>query len=114
MGVVGMDLVEVRDRVEAPGHVPDRLAGGNAERPQHDGQRRRDLLAEADPVAEEELVDGVRTGGQRRDVLRVARVGADPVDERLHLVVRVGVAGGDRPGQRQHARVRVRQLLFFA
>ena len=28
MGVVGMDLVEVRDRVEAPGHVPHGLVVG--------------------------------------------------------------------------------------
>ena len=62
MGVVGVDLVEVGDRVVAPGHVPDRLAGGDAEGAQHHRQRRRDLLAEADPVAEEELVDGVRAG----------------------------------------------------
>ena len=68
MGVVGMDLVEVGDRVVAPGHVADRLAGGDPERAQHHGQRRRDLLAEADPVAEEELVDGVGAGRQRRDV----------------------------------------------
>ena len=114
MGIVGMDLVQVGDRVEAPRHVPDRLASGNAERPQHHGKRGRDLLAEADPVAEEELVDGVGPGRQRRDVLRVVRVGADPVDEGLDLAVRRRVVRGDRPGQRQHAGVRVRQLLLLA
>ena len=114
MRVVGVHLVEVGDRVEAPGHVPDRLAGGNAEGAQHHGQRRGDLLAEADPVAEEELVDGVGARRQRRDVLRVVGVGADPVDERLHLVVGRGVVGGDRPGQGQHARVGVRQLHLLA
>ena len=113
VGVVGVDLVEVGDRVEAPGHVAHRLAGGDAEGAQHHGQRGRDLLAEADPVAEEELVDGVGPGRQRRDVRRVVGVRADPVDERLHLVVGRGVAGGDRPGQRQHAGVGVRQLLLL-
>ncbi len=62
MGIVGMDLVEVGDGVVAPGHVPDRLAGRDPERAQHHRQRRRDLLAEADAVAEEELVDRVGAG----------------------------------------------------
>ena len=106
VGVVGMDLVEVGDRVEAAGHVAHRLAGGDAEGAQHDGQRGRDLLAESHPVAEEELVHGVRPGRERRNVLRVVRVRADPADERLHLVVGRGVVGGHgaRQGERRAGR----------
>ena len=68
VGVLGLDLVEVGDRVVAARDVADRLAGGDAEGAQHHGQRGRDLLAVARPVAEEELVHRVGPGGEGRDV----------------------------------------------
>ena len=114
MGVAGVHLVEVGDRVEPARHVADRFPGGDPEGTQHHCERRRDLLAEADAVAEEELVDRVGAGRQGRDVLRVAGVGTDPMDERLHLVVGRGVAGRDRPRQGEDPRVGVRQLHLLA
>ena len=77
------DVVEVGDGVVGPGHVPDRLAGRDADGAQHHRQRGGDLLAEPGAVAEEELVDGVLPRGQRRDVGGVVGVGADPGDQAL-------------------------------
>ena len=59
MGILCLDLVQVTERVERAGYVTGRLAGGHADRSQHDGERCRYLLAVAGAVPEEEFVDGV-------------------------------------------------------
>ncbi len=47
VGIAGLYLVEVGEGVVGAGHVPHRLAGRDAEAPQHDHGGRRDLLAVA-------------------------------------------------------------------
>ena len=95
VGVVGMHLIEVGDRVEAPGHVADGLTGGDAERCAASRRARWRSARRSRSGSEEEFVHGVGAGRQGRDVLRVVRVRADPVNERLHLVVGRRVVGGD-------------------
>ena len=117
MGVPGLDVVEVGDRVERPRHVPDGFAGRDAEAPQHHYCRRRDLLAVAAPCAEQERVDGVGPGRQRGDVGRVVDVARHPLLDRGNLVIGVRIAGGrvgdpsgDFGGERGHSLVGVGQL----
>ena len=80
-------------------------------RPQHDGERARDLLAEPRSGHEEEVIDGVHAHGIARDVQVVRRVAMDPRLHGLHPVVLVGQAGGDAARQVADARRQVRGKL---
>ena len=117
VGVLGLDLVEVGDRVVRPRHVADGLAGRDAEAAEHDDGGGRDLLAIAATAAEEEGVHGVGPGGQGRDLRGVAHVVGHPRLDGGDLGVGVGIgvtrgadAPGDRLGQRRHLGIGVGEL----
>ncbi len=87
MGVFGLDLVHVAERVVGARHIADRFPGRDLEGAQHDREGGRYLLAVAHTGAEEELVDGVLSALEGRDVGRVPDVAAHPGLESAHLGV---------------------------
>ena len=98
MGVAAADVPHARHPVAFARHVAGGEAGRHALAAQHDRQRRRDLLAEAELRLEQEVVDGVGSVGGHGSVEVVLGVGAEP-----------GLVGEDRvvgrlPGRAQRGR----------
>ena len=114
VGVVGVHLVQTGERVPGARRIAHREAGRHPGRPQQHHERGADLLAEPDPGVEQEVVDRVGPGPQRRDVERVAGVRRHPGLDGPYLVVRRGGAGGELDRQLAHAVGQRRRQLQVA
>jgi hypothetical protein len=78
VGVAAADVPHARHPVPLARHVAGGEPGRHALAAQHDRERRRDLLAEAELRLEQEVVDGVGARLGHRSVEVVLGVGAEP------------------------------------
>ena len=120
MGVAGLHLVEAGKRIALARCIADAQPCRHPERTQHDHQRTRDLLAKADPLVEQEMIDRIGIGRQRGYIHRIRRVRSEPTLDRFHLAEQCRGAIGNRRSQIRDARrhvgrkLRIRRCSRFA